>query len=164
MTLSVDVLEEESLSIGNVRQWRSAANRLGTVTRVRPTNQWLSDRFSVIATAQLQTQSNKEENFKSMFDEIIPFVEVSNFDSALDCLYSHIRGALTLKKYGAVNSLFLDSRMLTAHEQIGVSFLALTWPWKHRLPNRARFLTDLENRMGLTRNAEVLEAIFHGLR
>lgn len=79
------------------------------------------------------------------FNKISTLLREDKVDSALDFLFENTHNNLRNGDFNFCELVFGDKRLREIDPQIGVSFLAISLPWKNSIKNRITYISDLKD-------------------
>lgn len=99
----------------------------------------------------------------NFFGEILSLQSMNKIDTALRTMFRVIDQFFLNEKIDLCNELFTDPRAMEFNKDIQIGLLAITLPWKSKLPNRFSYINFVRSTLQGIYSKEKTEKLLSGL-
>lgn len=107
--------------------------------------------------------SGLDEDKLSFFGKIISLQTLNKVDTALRTMFREIDQLVVSNKISLCNDLFVDPRAMEFNKDLQIGLLAITLPWKSKLPNRMSYINFVKSTLNGIYSKEKTEKLLSGL-
>lgn len=113
-----------------------------------------------VTNLEMNHQNEEKLNF---FGNILSLQQMNKIDTALRTMFREIDQFILNEKIDLCNELFTDPRSKSFNKDIQIGLLAITLPWKSKLPNRFSYINFVRSTLQGIYSKEKTEKLLSGL-